>query len=687
VRRLDPDHLLDALDPDQRSVALQVSGPLAVMAGAGTGKTRAITYRMAYGASVGAFDPTTVLALTFTSKAAVEMRSRLRALGVQGVQVRTFHSAALRQLQYFSRVKGFGLPTLISRKSDLMQSAMKRLNIAYDTAGLRDVIGEIEWAQAELIRPERYVERTRSIHRQPPMRLSAERFADVYDAYESIKGVNGRNAIDFGDVITFMYGLMVNDEDVARTVRSQYRSFVVDEYQDVSTAQHHLLNAWLGDRHDICVVGDVAQTIYSFAGAKPSFLTNFARDHPGARVVTLTRDYRSTPQIVAVANQVLAHAKDRKGTVHLVSQREMGPGVRFKDFEDDDAEAAGITQAVGELRSRGVSLSSIAVLYRTNVQSQPFEQAFTEAGIPVILRGGDRFFERQEIRRSLVMMRREAMRESDEDLVSRVKGILTMYGWSAQAPEVGSSTREVWDNLDALVALAESHSGLSLAQFVAELEERAQAQAAPPVSGVTLSTLHAAKGLEWDAVFIVGAAEGLLPFSMSATPEAREEERRLLYVGVTRARDYLQISWARRVPGKRRKRKRSTLLDGIWPEAQAEPRSTASSSRARSRERKDTFEEQADPLTTSLFETLRSWRLETSQESGTAAYNVFGDQTLMDIAFAKPKTLSQLRVIKGIGEVKADLYGPDVLRIVRQTVESSTDCQTGPDAGPTGSAS
>lgn len=674
VPHVDPDRLLEALDPDQQKVARQVSGPLAVLAGAGTGKTRAITYRMAYGAALGAYDPTSVLALTFTTKAAAEMRSRLRALGVPGIQARTFHSAALRQLQYFWNVNGgASLPPLMTRKADHVASAARRVGITYDSAQFRDLVSEIEWTQAEAIIAPMYAAKVHAMGHPVPAGLDADRFARLLDAYEQAKKDSGR--MDFGDVLLWMFGLMESDEDVARQIRSQYRSFVVDEFQDVSRIQQLLLDRWLGDRHDICVVGDVAQTIYSFAGARPEFLTNFARDHPGANVVELNRDYRSTPQVVAIANQVLAHAQDTPGALHLVSQREMGPGVRFLTFDDDQAEAVAIAESVKDLEDRGVALASMAVLYRTNVQSEAFEQAFADAGIPVILRGGERFFQRQEVRKTLQLVGREALREAGEDLTQRMESILSTQGWTARAPEAGSATRERWDNLNALLDLARQRPTMTLAEFYAELRERAEAQAAPPVAGVTLSTLHAAKGLEWDAVFLPGLAEGLLPSSLSKTPQAREEERRLLYVGITRARDYLQMSWALRPQGRSKKRTRSRLLDGIWPE---EPKMTVTrgpakdpgEARARRRQETDEFFEQSDPLTLAVYTALSGWRSMQARDEKIPLYSVFPNATLRDVAMVKPKTLRQLRVLKGIGAVKLEKYGQGVLRTVREAVES-----------------
>jgi len=736
----DPEALLDQLDPDQRRVAQQVTGPLAVLAGAGTGKTRAITYRIAYAAATGAVDPSTVLAVTFTSRAAAEMRERLRSLGVPHAQARTFHAAALRQLSFFwPGVVGGRLPSLVEHKASLVAAAANRTGIRADRTTVRDLASEVEWAKVSMVDAAHYAERVRAERRDPPAGLDAAAFSRLMSAYEDAK--QDRGVIDFEDVLLLMCGVLEQREDVARKVRAQYRNFVVDEYQDVSTLQQHLLDLWVGERRDICVVGDVAQTIYSFAGASPRHLVDFPRKHPGANVVELNRDYRSTPQVVAVANQVMGRARSTRagrgtpgggtgggpgsgagtgsameGAVHLVSQRPMGPGVAFRTYPDDTAEAAGVAARVKELVGEGVPIHSIAVLYRTNSQSEALEAAFSEAGIAFLVRGGARFFDRDEIRRAMLLLRRQAIaaahgspNEAGEDaaasqgdtgtpstdpsgedspgedagLREQVEEVVTVVGWTPQPPTGTGAVRERWDNLNALVELARARSALTLPEFVGELEERSVAQAAPAVAGVTFSTLHAAKGLEWDAVFIIGVSEGLLPISMAQTPEAREEERRLLYVGVTRARDHLELSWSRaRGAGRGRgSRTRSRFLDGIWPEETASARPSRSGSgsagsdpRHRARAKAQEFEDENPPEVLELFARLKEWRGEVARAISKPAFTVLADQTLRDIAIARPKTLRQLGVIRGIGAVKLDRYGAPVLAIVRgEDVEVSVE--------------
>lgn len=673
--------LLEALDPDQRQVAEHLEGPLCVLAGAGTGKTRAITYRIAHGVATGAYQPTQVLAVTFTARAAGEMRSRLTDLGVPGVQARTFHSAALRQLTYFwPTAIGGRRPAIQSHKASLVGAAARRLGLGGDRALMRDLAGEIEWAKVTMTLPENYVRAAAAAGRAEVAGLDATTVAGVLAAYEEAK--TERGVIDFEDVLLLMVGILLDREDIAAQVRGQYKHFVVDEYQDVSPLQQRLLDLWLGRRRQLCVVGDASQTIYSFTGATPEFLTGFASRYEGARTVRLSRDYRSTPQVVSLANRVLARSRRGtggpllpRGSVELVAQRPSGPDVRFETHNDDVAEAAGVVAQVQRLRAAGVPLSEIAVLYRTNSQSEAVEQALTQAGIGYLVRGGERFFEREEVKRAMVVLRGAARTEKGSltgDLGRDVRMVLAREGWSEEPPAPRGAVRERWDSLAALVVLADELSakrGATLEALVAELAERADAQNAPTVEGVTLSSLHAAKGLEWDAVLLIGASEGLLPISLAETPAAVEEERRLLYVGVTRAREHLVISCARaRTPGGRASRKPTRFLDGIWPAPGARrprrPGAGGDSPRARAKQAAVDFEQDNDPATIALFEVLRAWRAEVAKERSKPAYTVFADATLRSIAVAKPATLPQLSLIRGVGAVKLQEYGSAVLALI-----------------------
>lgn len=661
---MNPEELLDALDPDQRAVATQVAGPLAVLAGAGTGKTRAITYRIAYGAAVAAFDPSNVLAVTFTQRAAFEMRHRLAQLGVPKAQARTFHSAALRQLRHFwPTVVGGPLPDVIPHKASLVAASAARLGITIDRTNVRDIAAEVEWAKVSMIDAAHYASRVARLRRDVPAGLDAGDMARLLDVYEDAK--NERGVIDFEDILIYLCGMLQERADVASIVRKQYRSFVVDEFQDVNLLQARLLDLWLGGRHDVCVVGDVAQTIYSFTGASPDYLTGFGRKHPGARIVELTRDYRSTPQIVSVANDVLARSSQREGTVRLSSQRDGGAQVTYRTYDDDRAEAEGVAASIADLIAGGMAPHSIAVLMRTNGQSQAFEEALGARGIPVAVAGGKPFFARDDVRTAISRLRAAAAAATDDGSVGEiVRDVLSGVGWAPEAPS-GQAGSERWSNMNAIVGWADDSKAETLAVFVAELDERVAYQVEPDKAGVELATIHAAKGLEWDAVFLVGVAEGLLPISYAKTAAAREEERRLLYVAVTRARDLLTLSWARsRGVDGRGKRKRSRLLDGIWPE-EAGVGAPKKKARASTRALNRAFEEEASPQAIELFGRLKAWRLEVSRQAGVPPFAVFTDQTLRDIAQAMPKNTTQLRVIRGIGDVKVQRFAAPVLALVR----------------------
>ena len=655
-----PDELLAALDDDQRAAATALTGPVCVLAGAGTGKTRAITYRIAYGAHTGAYDPSAVLAVTFTARAAGELRSRLRNLGVPGVQARTFHAAALRQLSYFwPGVVGGTLPRILEHKAAIVTEAAGRLGLDTDRAIVRDLAGEVEWAKVSLVVPDDYVQAAAASGRPAVAGYDSATVARLLAVYEEAK--TERGVIDFEDVLLLTVGVLAEREDVARKVRGQYRHFVVDEYQDVSPLQQRLLDLWLGGRDELCVVGDVSQTIYSFTGATPRYLTQFPSRYPGAQVVRLVRDYRSTPQVVRLANAVIAQARVR-GAVELVAQRPPGPQVRFDVYEDDAEEARGVAERVRDLTRAGTRASEIAVLYRTNAQSEAFEQALSAAGLGYVVRGGERFFARREVRDALALLRAALRVVDPRPLPDVVRDALAGGGWTPDPPTAVGATREKWESLAAIVALADDLSasrGADLRAFLAELEERAAAQHAPTVEGVALASLHAAKGLEWDAVFLVGVSEGLLPITLAEGDEAVAEERRLLYVGVTRAREHLAVSYARaRSAGGRASRRPSRFLAGSWPE----PGARAARSRRRAA---PGLAEGRDSVDQELFERLRQWRAGVAQETDRPAYTVLHDTTLEAVAAAKPRELRQLALIRGIGASKLERYGPAVLAVVR----------------------
>jgi DNA helicase-2/ATP-dependent DNA helicase PcrA len=695
---LEAEAVLAGLDPEQRAVAEAVRGPVCVLAGAGTGKTRAITHRIAYATLTGVIAPQRVLAVTFTTRAAGELRGRLRRLGAPGVQARTFHAAALRQLTYFwPRVIGGEPPKIIDSKIGLVADASRACRLSFGRTELRDIAAEIEWAKVTQTRPEDYAAAAAKAGRRPP--VDAIDVARVHVMYESLR--RERNLLDFESMLELTAAVLTEHREVANQVRDQYRYFVVDEYQDVNPLQKLLLDTWLGDRDDLCVVGDPSQTIYSFTGATPSYLLDFTSDHPDAQVVRLVRDYRSTPQVVKLANEVLAgrgHAGAR-GDAHrhrleLVAQRDDGPEPAFEQYDDEVAEAEDVARKARKLIERGVPAREIAVLFRINAQSEAYEQAFTDAGVPYVLRGAERFFDRPAVREAVVRLRGAARSGGDADndgtgLIATVRHVLSGAGFTDKAPEGTGAAREKWESLAALVQLAEDMAAgqakAGLADFVAELEERAAAQHAPQLEGVTLASLHAAKGLEWDAVFLIGLTEGTLPIIYAETPDQIEEERRLLYVGVTRAREHLALSWSlARAPGGRKFRRSSRFLDGIAPQTTTStPARVVRSERRASAKGPQPCRVCGRPLTAALerklgrctgcpvdldeglFEGLKRWRSETAKEQKVPAYVIFTDTTLQAIAERRPASERELAVISGVGAAKLERYGPPVLALCR----------------------
>ena len=648
----DAEAVLEGLDPEQCAAAVAVRGPVCILAGAGTGKTRAITHRIAYGVRTGAFPPGQVLAVTFTARAAGELRSRLRGLGAHGVQARTFHAAALRQLQYFApRVLGGGMPDVADNPMRLVSNAAARLRLKTDRAEIRDLAGEIDWAKAVLATPEAYPERARAAGRET--NETPETVAKVYEEYERTKKRAG--VVDFADLLLIMSGAIEHYADVAEEIRSRYRHFVVDEYQDVSPLQQRLLDAWLGDRDDLCVVGDANQTIYSFAGATPQHLLGFRRRFPEAVVVRLHRDYRSTPQVVQLANVLVGRAADG---LQLAGQRPDGPDPTFAEFDDEPAEAAHTAARCKALIEGGTPAAEIAVLFRVNAQSEVYEAALSQAGVPYVLRGGERFFDRPEIREARLLLRGAARAGQDEGpLPEAVRAVLSGLGWFPDSPPPGGAARERWESLSALVALAEdmqaADAAAHLPELTTELDERANAQHAPTVQGVTLASLHAAKGLEWDAVFLVGLTDTTLPIQHATTPDQIAEERRLLYVGITRARENLALSWAlARSPGQRRGRRPSRFLDGLRPEV---PRAAVA------RKTKAAKPEAEDA---ELFGRLRAWRKAQAEAQKVPPYVVFSDATLVAIADARPESRQSLARISGVGPAKLDRYSVPLLEVL-----------------------
>ena len=537
---LDPDEILGALDDDQRAVALATRGPICVIAGAGTGKTRAITHRIAYAAAIGTMDPQKVLALTFTARAAGEMRARLRSLGVPTVAARTLHSAALKQLLFFwPTVFGGRTPDLITSKSGFITEAIRRAGLTSSLSItnrelMRDIASEIEWAKVSEVAPEDFLNEISQRVTKP--RVNAEQLVQLYVAYESIK--KQELAIDFEDVLLLCAAMVEEEREVRERIQNQYRYFTIDEYQDVSPVQQRLINAWLGTRNDICVVGDPAQTIYSFAGATPVFLNTFTQRFPDAEVIRLSTGYRSTPEITFAANSLLRSASMGQ---ELTAINSHGSKPLVQGFKDESAEIAGVSREINALLAAGTEPQEIAILARTNNQLKAMEREFNREAIPYQVRNTERFFDRTDVRDFLKHVRQASVIPSEgSEWIDELRSIAQPF-----------LTGESIDGIAALLHLGRELDSdpqfqpKSLRGYLREVEDRVSQNNPPTMPVITLATLHAAKGLEWERVFLIGASEGILPLTNTSTltDAMLAEERRLFYVGMTRAKADLHISY------------------------------------------------------------------------------------------------------------------------------------------------
>jgi DNA helicase-2/ATP-dependent DNA helicase PcrA len=644
VAKPSPERLLEDLNASQREAVTSTTGPLAIIAGAGSGKTRVVSRRAAYAIETGAVPADQILLVTFTDKAAGEMVERMASLGHRGVMARTFHAAALAQLRHFwpSRHEGAPLPNILDSKLKLLVPLIGRLPGGFRFRSAKDVADAIEWAKVRRIRPESWAREGGD--RAP---IPADMFARVYRDYERSKAAAG--LLDFEDMLVETVELLEGDEDAVALVRSRKRWFSVDEYQDTNPLAERLLDLWRGESSDLAVVGDPDQTIYTFAGATPEFLLGFAGRHPGARVVTLTENYRSSPQILELANRIVTDGV--RGALRATQPD--GPPPSIRRFREPEAELHGIVEWMRAVGAAGVAPTETAVLVRINAQLPAIEDALTRAGIGFTVRGV-RFFDRREVREARQLLRRIRPPETGGGLVGAIERLFVeKMGLDDVAADAGQEGREQAASLELLVGivddLANANPALTIDTVLDELDRRHAAETATGAGGVNLLTYHRAKGLEWDAVYLPALDEGMLPIRHAKEDEEVAEERRLLYVGITRARRFLAVSSSSRRP--------SQFLAAL------EPPRPASARRVRVLPGAPVATAGEGP-DNGLLEALRRWRRERASTDSVPAYVVAHDTTLAEIAEERPRTLPALRRIRGMGPTKLERYGAEILAVV-----------------------
>lgn len=640
--------IFDGLNEAQLEAVQTPRGPVVIVAGAGTGKTTTITRRIAHQIAIEAFDPRQILAVTFSKKAATELGERLAALQVPAVRAMTFHAEALGQFRRFVSEE----VQIISSKSQVLFPLAKRLPTPYRFMSVRDLATEIEWAKNRRISQKDYESAIGD--RKPP--IPADLMMRLYRDYQ--KELRRRNAMDFEDLLERLIVHLSEDDRDLGIVRGRYRSFTVDEYQDVNLLQETLLRAWVGARDDLCVVGDDYQSIYGFTGATPSYLLRFADRYPNATVVTLTRNHRSTPQILESANRLVPGLGG--SSKRLIATRPKGAAVEIRRFASAQDETAAIVAKVSHLVASGTPPHEIAILVRINARTEPFEEALSAAKIAYQVRDGS--FLRRGAARSFLAGARRLPPEAP--VLDSVRSVTDSLGFTAEPDDDlpdDEATRQ--QDLLRLRLLAEATDANTIAAFAQELRDRFESD--HDGVGVVLMTLHRSKGLEFDAVFLPRLEDGELPIRHAKTSDEIEEERRLLYVGITRARDSLWVSMARSRPEERRgAMKPSPFLAELDQREGSTPSPDVQGPRD-PRARKPRGEEprmDGDPL----FERLRTWRRETARQAQLPAYIVFPDATLKDIARRKPSDRDGLRSISGVGPLKMRRYGDEVLAILAE---------------------
>jgi DNA helicase-2/ATP-dependent DNA helicase PcrA len=668
----DADKLLSDLNDRQREAVTTLTNPLAILAGAGSGKTRVLTRRIAWLAGQGVIDPRHVLAVTFTRKAAGELSDRLERLGVRRVLTTgTFHGLALAQLRRRWRDRGEAVPALLERKSKILVPLLGAgPSVGAEAA---EVAGEIEWAKARLVAPGGYEAAITAAGRPTPR--PAGEIASLYDRYETEKARRG--VVDFDDLLWRLADALDTDAEFAAVIRWRHRHLFVDEFQDVNPAQFRLIRLWLGDRRDLCVVGDDDQAVYGFTGADAGYLVHFTRHFPGAGVVRLEENYRSTPQVLAAAHAVLPGGARRKQPLRPTLPD--GPVPTVAAYASDRDEAESVARALQAGHQPGASWAGTAVLYRTNAQSAPLEAALRAARIPYRVRGAARFLDRPAVAAALDELRRAAAAAPGLPLKAQLASLVE---WAEEAGGGEEATRDRREHVDSLVRLGHEYAlaedeGASAAGFVAYLLTVLAEEDPTGADAVELLTFHKAKGLEWPVVFVTGLERGLVPIAYAETPAALAEERRLLYVALTRAEQELHLSWAQRrtLGGREMTRQASPYLasieaalaafgpggDGDWQSAVAAERARLAKARAAAGRDRAMVGASADPR---VLAELVAWRKTLARASGVPAQVIFHDATLAAVAEAKPADRAALMAVPGLGPLKVERYGDELLALV-----------------------
>jgi DNA helicase-2/ATP-dependent DNA helicase PcrA len=682
--------LLDGLDPAQHAAVTSTASPLCVLAGAGSGKTRVLTRRIAWRISTGDAQAAHVLALTFTRKAAGELAERLRVLGIRDqVAAGTFHAVAYAQLRRRWADQGRPAPALLDRKVRLLAQLLPRGRqgppgdrpggAAGAVVQPADLAGEIEWAKARMVSPEDYAAEAEGAGRRPPVPPSA--MAALYRRYEDEK--RRRGLVDFDDLLALCATAIETDPAFAAAQRWRFRHLFVDEFQDVNPAQFRLLSAWLGDSSDLCVVGDPRQAIYSWNGADPTLLTRFPDRFPAAEVVTLGENYRSSPQVLVAAASVL-------GGAGLHPNRPDGPVPEIRGFASDESEAHGVARLLRQARRPGAPWTDLAVLARTNAQLPILERALRAAQVPYRVAGGGGFLHQPEVRAALQALASappgQDFRSSLAELADSVSAATgdTEPEREADGPADGSAVEERRLQLANLVEMGREYAAMDQAPSAAGFRAWLAASLADGgddrrADAVTLATFHRAKGLEWPVVVLVGLERGLVPIGRAVGPAAEAEERRLLYVAITRAAQRLVCTWAERrsFGGKALPRAPSPFLESLERACEemlgrgagqpSRPASGLRAARARldrvPRRPAQEIEADADPV---VMAALRKWRAAVARASGVPAYVIFHDSTLAAVAAARPRTAEQLLGLPGVGPVKVSRYGPELLALLAE---------------------